>query len=211
MIAALSIPSIWVVIALQAIIFTVVTPEITFLPIYVRPHNGPFHLSHAHASLVTGGIVVVGGVIGALLGGPLADWLRRWFPGARVLAAGVGLALALPCFVTMLLTTYLPLFCLAGTLTTLALNLPTGPLTAIPQDVAPRHLRASVVAVTMVVSHLLGDVWSPTAVGALSSALHERPGPALLWVGVPALLLGIVIALAGARVYARNVAHAPDD
>ena len=210
-VAALRIPSIWVVIALQAIIFTVVTPSITFLPIYVRSHNGPFHLTPAHASLLTGGIVVVGGLIGALLGGPLADWLRRWFPGARVLAAGAGLALALPCFATMLLTAHLGLFCLAGALAVLALNLPTGPLTAIPQDVAPRHLRASVVAVTMVVSHLLGDVWSPTVVGAISSALHERAGTALLLVGVPTLLLGVAIALVGARIYARNVAQTPDD
>ena len=209
--AALRIPSIWVVIALQAIVFTVTTPAITFLPIYVRSHNGPFRLPAAHASFLTGLIIVGGGLIGALLGGPLADRMRAWFSGARVLAAGVGLLLALPCFAAMLLTTNLPVFCILGVLAVLTLNLPAGPLTAIPQDVAPRRLRATVVAVTMVMSHVLGDVWSPAVVGALSTALGERAGLALLIVGAPALAVGVLIALAGARIYARNLTQTPDD
>jgi MFS transporter, Spinster family, sphingosine-1-phosphate transporter len=209
--AALRIPSLWVVIALQAIIFTVVTPAITFLPIYVRSHTGPYGLPAAHAAFLTGLIIVGGGLIGTLLGGPLADWMRGWFSGARVLAAGVGLLVALPCFAAMLLTTRLPIFCVMGVLAVMALNLPAGPLTAIPQDVAPQRLRATVVAVAMVMSHLLGDVWSPAVVGALSTKLGEHLGPALLVVGAPALALGALIALIGARIYARNLADAPDD
>ncbi|HEX9036663.1 MAG TPA: MFS transporter [Ktedonobacterales bacterium] len=211
LLAALSIPSIWIVIALQSLVFTVTTPAITFLPIYIRSHNGPFRLSAAHASLLTGLIVVVGGVTGALLGGHLADWLRRWHPGARVLAPGAGMLVAMPFLFVMLLTTRLPIFCVAGTLTVLALNLTTGPLTAIPQDVAPPHLRASVVAVTMVISHLLGDVWSPTVVGVVATALHERAGPALLIVGGPALALGVAVAIVGAGIYARNLSVAARD
>jgi MFS transporter, Spinster family, sphingosine-1-phosphate transporter len=209
--AALRIPSIWIVVILQAIIFTVSTPAITFLPIYVSANNGPFHLSLAHASFLTGIIVVVGGVLGALLGGPLADWLTRRSAGGRVLAVGVGLLLALPCYAAMLLTTRLPVFALAGLLAVLALYLPTGPLTAITQDVAPAGLRATAVAVTMLLSHILGDIWAPTAVGALSTALHEQVGPALLMVGAPALLIGCAIAIVGARLYARNVRDAPEE
>lgn len=210
-VAALSIPSIWVVIALQAIIFTVATPAITFLPIYVRSHEGPFHLGAAHASFLTGIIVVVGGVAGALLGGPLADLLDRWHRGGRVLAVGAGFLLALPCYATMLLTTRLPVFAFAGILAVLALNLPTGPLTAVPQDVAPPGLRATVVAVTMLLSHLLGDVWSPTAVGSLATSLHEHASPALLIVGIPALGVGVLVALVGAQVYVHNVRAAPGE
>ncbi len=210
-VAALSIPSIWVVIALQAIIFTVSTPAITFLPIYVRSHEGPFRLGAAHASFLTGIIIVVGGVAGALLGGPLADWLDRWYRGGRVLAVGVGFLLALPCYATMLLTTRLPIFALAGILAVLALNLPTGPLTAVPQDVAPPGLRATVVAVTMLLSHLLGDVWSPTAVGSLATSLHERASPALLIVGIPALMLGVFVAIAGSQLYVRNMRAALEE
>jgi len=209
--AVLRIPTLWVVIALQAIIFVVSTPAITFLPIYVRSSHGPFHLGAAHASFLTGIIVVIGGVAGALLGGPLADMLTRWNRGGRVLAVGVGFLIALPCYVAMLLTTHLLVFVLAGTLAVLALNLPTGPLTAVPQDVAPRGLRATAVAVTMLLSHMLGDVWSPTVVGSLATTLHERAGPALLIVGVPALAVGVIISIAGAQIYTRNLREAPED
>ncbi len=209
--AALSIPSIWLVIALQALIFTVTTPAITFLPIYIRSREGPFHLGAAHAAFLTGIIIVVGGVTGALLGGSLADRLTRWNPGGRVLAVGCGFLLALPCFAAMLLTTRLTIFVLAGTLAVLALNLPTGPLTAIPQDVTPPGLRATAVAITLLLSHMLGDIWSPTAVGTLATALHERPGPALLIVGLPALALGLIIASAGAGLYVRNLREAPEE
>ena len=208
--AVLSIPTLWVAIALQAIIFVVSTPAITFLPIYIRSSHGPFHLGAAHASFLTGIIIVVGGVAGALLGGPLSDLLTRWNPGGRVLAAGVGFLVALPCYVAMLLTTQLSVFVLAGTLAVLALNLPTGPLTAVPQDVAPPGLRATAVAVTLLLSHMLGDVWSPTVVGSLATTLHERAGPALLIVGVPALVVGVIVAIVGAPIYARNLRTAPE-
>lgn len=209
--AALRIPTIWVVVALQAIIFIISTPAITFLPIYVSANEGPFHLSPAHAAFLTGIIVVVGGVLGALLGGPLADLLTRRSGGGRVLAVGVGFLLALPCFAAMLLTTHLPVFALAGLLAVLALYLPTGPLTAITQDVAPPSLRATAVAVTMLLSHILGDIWAPTAVGALSTALNERIGPALLMVGAPALIAGCAIAIVGARLYASNLRDMPEE
>ena len=208
--AVLSIPTLWVVIALQAIIFAVSTPAITFLPIYIRSSQGPFHMGAMHASFLTGIIIVVGGVVGALLGGPLADLLTRWNPGGRVLAAGVGFLLALPCYAAMLLTTRLSVFILAGTLAVLALNLPTGPLTAVPQDVSPPGLRSTAVAVTLLLSHMLGDVWSPTVVGSLATTLHERSGPALLIVGIPALIVGALIAFAGARIYARNLREEPE-
>jgi hypothetical protein len=56
----------------------------------------------------------------------------------------------------------------------------------------------------MLFSHLLGDIWASTAVGALSTALHERIGLALLLVGLPALALGCALSLVGARMYARG-------
>lgn len=204
-IAALRIPTVWIVIVLQALMFIAITPAITFLPIYLRSHNGPFHLGMTHTSFLTGLIIVAGGLSGVLLGGPLADWLGRWSGGARILAVGVGLLVALPCYTVMLLTSNLIVFVVAGILAVLALNLPVGPLTAAQQDVAPPAIRATVVAVILTISHLLGDIWSQVAVGAVASALHERAGIALLIFGGPALALGAIIAFAGARVYARNV------
>lgn len=200
----LNIPMIWLVVALQALSFIVITPAITFLPIYVRAERGPFRLSAAHASFALGLTLVLGGFLGVILGGALSDWLNRWLPGGRVLAVTIGFALAIPCYVLMLLTASLPLFLLTSALATLTLNLPSAALTATPQDVAPPHLRATAIAVTMLLAHLLGDIWASWAVGRLATALHEQLALALLLIGVPALALGLVVSLFGARVYAHR-------
>ncbi len=200
----LNIPMIWVVVALQALSFIVITPAITFLPLYVRAEQGPFRLSAAHASFALGLTLVLGGFLGAILGGALSDWLNRWVPGGRVLAITVGFALAIPCYILMLLTASLPIFLLASALTTLTLNLPSAALTATPQDVAPPHLRATAIAVTMLLAHLLGDIWASWAVGKLATALHEQLALALLLIGGPALALGLIVSLFGARVYAQR-------
>lgn len=201
---ALRIPMIWIVVVLQALSFIVITPSVTFLPIYVRAAHGPFRLSAAHASFALGVALVAGGFLGAVLGGALSDRLNRRLRGGRVLAVTVGFAGAIPCFLVMLLTSSLPVFLIASALTTLALNLPGAALTATPQDVAPPYLWATALAVTMLLSHLLGDIWAAWAVGALSTALHDRLAPALLLVGLPSLALGCALSLFGSRVYARH-------
>ncbi|HEX8728951.1 MAG TPA: MFS transporter [Ktedonobacterales bacterium] len=200
---ALRIPMIWFVVALQALSFIVITPSITFLPLYVRAKHGPFHMGASHASFALGLTLVLGGFLGAIIGGQLSDWLNHRLPGGRVLAITLGFALAIPCYCAMLLTGSLPLFLIAVTLTTFTLNLPSAALTAIPPDVTIPALRATALAVTMLLSHLLGDIWASWAVGKLSTALGERLAPALLLVGLPALALGCVISVFGARVYAR--------
>lgn len=201
---ALRIPMIWVVVALQALSFIVITPAFTFLPFYVQAPRGPFHLGAAHASFALGLTLVVGGFLGAILGGLLSDRLNRGVPGGRVLAITIGFAAAIPCYAVMLVATSLPVFLLASALTALTLNLPTAALTATTQDVAPARLWATAIAVTMLLSHLLGDIWASTAVGALSTALHERIGLALLLVGLPALAVGGALSLVGVRMYARS-------
>lgn len=202
----LRIRTVWLVIALQAFYFVVATPAVTFLPIYMRSSHGPFHVGVAEADVLTGVVLVAGGLTGVLLGGNLADWLTPRVRGGRVMAAGLGFCLALPCYAIMLLSHSLPVFVAAGTLAVLALNIPAGPLTAAVQDATPPALRATAVAVTLLLSHVCGDVWAPTAVGAISTALNERSGMALLIVGVPVLAAAAAVGLLGARFYAGEVA-----
>ena len=80
----LRIRTVWIVVALQALMFIVVTPAITFLPIYVHSANGPFHLKSNTTALVAGLIIVVGGISGMLLGGVLADKLSARFADRRL-------------------------------------------------------------------------------------------------------------------------------
>ncbi len=204
-VAVLHIRTVWLVIVLQALFFVVATPSVTFLPIYLRSARGPFQVSAIHAALLSGAMIVVGGTCGVLLGGYLADRLSFRSAGSRVLVAGLGAAIGLPCFAVMLLCRSLPLFVIVGSLAVIALNLQAGPLTAAVQDATPAALRATAVAMTLVCSHLLGDVWSPRVVGVISTSLHERSGTALLIVGIPALALAAAVGILGAHVYAREV------
>ena len=202
----LRIRTIWVVVALQALMFIVVTPAITFLPIYVHSANGPFHLKSNTTALAAGAIIVVGGVSGILLGGVLADKMSARFRGGRVLAVSLGFALAIPFYALALLTSSLPVFILFGIVAVMALNLPVGPLVAALTDATPPLLRATAFAVALSLAHLLGDVWAPYLVGGISTGLHEHANLALMIVGLPCLAIAAIAAFFGARIYSSDVA-----
>jgi MFS transporter, Spinster family, sphingosine-1-phosphate transporter len=199
---ALSIKTVRIVIIIQAVYFVVTTPALFFLPLYLTNPKGPFHLDNSTQALVIGVVGVFGGLTGVLLGGNVSDWLGKRFEGARVLIGAFGSAIALPALVIALLTQSLPVFILCATIAIAALYLQVGPLTAAVQDATPPLLRSSAIAVTLLLSHLLGDIWATTGVGWISDQLGGRPGAALLIVGTPALLLGIVVSWIGSRLYA---------
>ncbi|HEU4783468.1 MAG TPA: MFS transporter [Ktedonobacterales bacterium] len=202
----LRIRTVWVVVALQALMFIVVTPAITFLPIYVHSDTGPFHLKSNTTALVAGAIIVVGGVSGILLGGVLADKMSARFRGGRVLAVSLGFGLAIPFYALALLTSSLPVFILFGIIAVMALNLPVGPLVAALTDATPPLLRATAFAVALSLAHLFGDVWAPYLVGGISTGLHEHANLALLIVGLPCLAIAAIAAFFGARIYSIDVA-----
>jgi hypothetical protein len=117
----LRIPTIRVILGLQALGFFGITAVASFLTIYLRdaygrspvtrqdafgnvigqapapfPHAG---LPDALVPILGGGLVLLGGVFGNLYGGIWADRLSKHFSGARVLTGGLGFLLAAPCVV----------------------------------------------------------------------------------------------------------------
>jgi MFS family permease len=203
----LRIRTVWVVVALQALMFIVVTPAITFLPIYVHSPNGPFHLQSNATAIWAGIIIVAGGVSGLLLGGALADRMSARFRGGRVLATSLGFGVAIPFYALALLTSSFPLFVITAIIAVMALNIPVGPLVAALTDATPPLLRATAFAVALSLAHLLGDVWAPSLVGSISTALGEHANLAMLIVGLPCLAVACVAAYFGARLYSRDVAR----
>jgi MFS transporter, Spinster family, sphingosine-1-phosphate transporter len=147
-----------------------------------------------------GAIVVVTGFCGTLAGGWLGDYfLKRsaqgylWFSGCITLAAApfALLALAAP---------QPAVFYPAVVLAELLLFMSTGPINAaIVNSVAPLE-RASAVALSMFVIHLLGDVPSPPLIGYLSHL--DSLARAVLLVPAAVAVSGIVW-LAAARRNAR--------
>jgi MFS family permease len=201
--AVLRSPTVRLTILLQALGLFVATPSLVFVPIYLKTH---FHLGLQTTALVTGGVLIPAGVLGTVAGGWLADRLGRHYAGGRMLAVVIGFAGAAPFFIVGFLSHSLVMLLAFAFVGVFFLNMYSGPLNAIAQDVVPVTLRASALAVIMTLAHLLGDVGSPTLVGSLTD--HSRShnvAHILAYCSGPALIAAMFLALWARRLYAREV------
>ena len=218
----LRIKTLVVLIIMQVFAFFVLGVNVVFLPTYLQ-QGDIFGLSSGQAGLFSGTVIVLAGLVGTVLGGYMADWLNRRHQGARVLVCGIGFLLSAPAFLLAITTHNLQVFSVFFIITTILLTLYTGPSTAATQDVVPAILRASAVAVSLFVAHLLGDAFAPTLVGVLASAFDPTHGQhfahnvggqdlarALLITCTPALLIAGLVGIFGARWMKADVAAAQD-
>lgn len=194
-------------IVLQILAFWVLGAAAYWLPTYLQR---AFGFKEGKAGIISGGVLVVAGIIGTLLGGAFADRLTRRWSGGRVLACGIGLALGAPCFALAMLVGGFALFLSFFFLSALFLSSYSGPLTAVTQDVVAPAVRALVVSTTLLIGHLLGDVTSPLIVGAISDALGGGAhglNRALLFTCPVMLILAGIVGIAGSRVVHGDLAR----
>lgn len=216
-----------IVIVLQALSFFVFGAVLVFIvPLFDRQFPD---LAVSPTTLVGVG-VVVGGIIGLLAGGAVADAMIARHPGARVLVSGWSLIIAVPFFIASVLVIIVPfglsqnlrvfgIFTPLFIITVALLQANVGPLTAVCQDVVVPLKRAASLGLTLLLSHFLGDLFAPTLAGALSDFLSGNPffhslgithstspGYAFLVVGVPALLIAGIVGVWGERFVARDEA-----
>jgi MFS family permease len=180
----------------QTALFFVLGANAYWLPTMLTRRFG---MGVAEAGTLSGGVIVIGGLVGTLLGGWVADWRRRRSPTADLEVSIVGFVAA-ALFVGLGLVVsaawFVPMFLLA----VISLYLYTGPFTAIGQNVVVPSLRGSAVTVTLLIAHLFGDSYAAAAVGFLSDAIGSLQlallivSPALLLVaaGLATLALGSV-------------------
>jgi MFS family permease len=198
-------PTVRLSVVVQALGLFASTPAVVFVPIYLREH---FHRSTQTTALLAGGVLVPAGVLGALLGGTLANALSRRYASGRMLAVGIGFACAVPFFIAGLMAQNLIVLLVLSFFAVLFMNVFNGPINAAVQDVIMGPLRATAAAVIMTLAHLLGDVSSPTLVGTLAGHLAKHNvAHALAILGAPALALAALVALWGAPIYARELRH----
>ncbi len=220
--ALLRIRTLVVLILMQIFAFFVLTVNVLFLPTYLQQKD-TFGLSSGQAGLFSGAVVVLAGMAGTVLGGYMADWLNKSHPGSRILVCGIGFLLGAPAFAAAVTFHNLPVFTTFFVISTLLLTLYTGPSTAATQDVVPSALRASAVAVSLLIAHLLGDAFSPTLVGVLATSFDPTHGHhfatgmagqdlsvALLVTCTPALVIAGLIGLFGARWMKGDIAAADE-
>jgi len=115
---------------------------------------------------IFGGITVVAGLISTLLGGFIADRLRKRFGGSYFLISGLGMLLAFPLFVAMLYTPFpLAWAFLFGSVFFVFLN--TGPSNAALANVVESNVRATAFAVNILIIHALGNEQDVRRMGGL--------------------------------------------
>lgn len=194
-------------ILLQIFAFWALGAAAYWLPVYLQRAYG---FKEGKAGTVSGAVLVVAGIAGVLLGGMLADLLTRRWASGRVLACGITLAIAAPCFALAVVQGgfggFLPLFFASA----LFLSMYSGPLTALSQDVVPPEVRALVVSLTLLIGHLFGDVTSPLIVGVISDHLGGGAhglSRALLYTCPLLLCCAGAVGLVGSRFVARDLAR----
>jgi MFS family permease len=140
---------------------------------------------------VGSGLVLVGtGLLGTTVGGWVADRLLRRTRQSYLWVSGVATLIAAPIGLVALVAPQPPLYWAALVLAELLLFSSTGPInSAIVNLVAP-NMRATAVAVSILVIHVLGDVPSPTILGAISDA--SSLARAVLIIPLAILLSGVI-------------------
>lgn len=141
------------------------------------------------ATPIFGGITVVAGLLSTLMGGFLADRLRKRFSGSYFLVSGAGMLIAFPLFVAVLYTPFpMAWVFLFGAVFFVFLN--TGPSNAALANVAEPKIRATAFALNILVIHALGDVISPPLLGAVAG--HYDMTVAFLVISVAMLASGVI-------------------
>jgi MFS family permease len=148
---------------------------------------------------------LAGGVLGALVGGRLADRLQERWPGGRVFVSGIGFVLGGPVCAALLLVDdvrwFAPLVCATYFLYTWY----NGPLSAVMFDVVPPAVRSSVLGAFVLFSHLAGDALAPPLVGYISDQTGSLRTAMLL---LPAAgVLGGLVILVALRTVGRDMAR----
>ncbi len=162
-----------------------------WMPTYLERIHG---LDRAEATVEFGGIVLVTGLIGTLLGGWIADKLRRRISHGSMWVCSVATLLSLP-FVVGVLTAesrILGQLCLIAA--QLCLFASTGPVNIALVELVPTNQRARASALAILVMHLIGDVPSPPLIGWLSD--QSGLSNALYVVPVAILISGLLWGLA---------------
>jgi MFS transporter, Spinster family, sphingosine-1-phosphate transporter len=195
----LRIPTLRAAILSQTVLYFVLASNAFWLPTLLTRRFG---LSVSQAGLLAGVVLVLGGLIGTLAGGWIADGMARKDPAAylKVGIAGflVGAVFIVISLVSPLNIGPIPIFIPAFLITVIALYLNSGPFTAVSQNVVSPALRASSVTMLLFVSHVFGDSHSTFDIGFLSDRIGSLQ-TALLITSPTLLIVAAIIAATGLR------------
>jgi MFS family permease len=122
------------------------------------------HFTLEKANLMFGVIIVIDGILAALAGGWLGDFLLPRMKSAYYFVSAASMLLGMPVMIVALFVKG-PLMIPAIGVAAFFLLLNTAPLNAAVINSVGAHIRATALAVNIFIIHILGDVPSPTMMG----------------------------------------------
>ncbi len=147
-------------------------------------------MAKAEATVQFGTIVVVTGFVGTFVGGWLGDYLLKFSSQAYLWVSGIATVAAAPLTFVALTAQHRTIYFTSLVIAELLIFASTGPVnSAIVNYVTPRE-RATAVALSIFLIHLLGDVPSPVLIGKISDM--SSLGTAVLIVPVAVLIAGLI-------------------
>lgn len=159
----------------------------------VRLHG----LSLGLAGLTAGAVQVVAGLAGILGGGWLADRWIRHHPGGRLLTLGTGYLLGTPFAVVAILTSNIFVFGFATGLAVMCYTVYFPCLAPQIHAVTRPALRATALAINILLGHLMGNLLSAPFIGWLSDTTGDLR---LAMLSVPLVAaVGGLVAFSGVR------------
>jgi len=192
------IPTIWFVYLAFAMNTAITTALLTWLPAYFHRFHG---MDRQTAGNMAAGMILLV-MVGAPLGGFLADrWMRKRVD-ARMVFSGITSLLSALLLATAFLFSqsplFVPLFVCFGVITVCYV----APSAAVTQEVVHPGMRAVSYGLCVICQHLLGGAWSPMLTGALS----DRWGldKALFVLPVFGLIAGCLL-LVGSQWYEKDL------
>jgi len=147
------------------------------------------HYTLQSANLMFGGIIVIDGILAALIGGWLGDYLLRRMKSSYYLVSAASMLLGIPVMIVALFFKG-PIMIPAIGVAAFFLLLNTAPLNAAVINSVGAHIRATALAVNIFIIHILGDVPSPTMMGWVA----DRRSLQLAFV-LPIIAMGISSAI----------------
>lgn len=153
------------------------------------------------ATVSFGAIVVITGFIGTFVGGWMGDLFAKKSQQAYLWMSAVATLIAAPLVWEALTAASYTTYTVCMVAAQLCLFLSTGPINAAIVNLVVSSERATAIALSVFVIHILGDVISPTLIGAISDRSTLQQAVKL----VPlAVLIGGIVWLFAARAQSRQ-------
>ncbi|MBN1664371.1 MAG: MFS transporter [Deltaproteobacteria bacterium] len=170
------------------------------------------NISEATAGLITGGIGLAA-IIGAPLGGFLADFWQKKNPRGRMYIPALAYIIGGCLVIVVILTKFSPLGIALAVFYGIAAAMAMPAIAAISQDVVPVAHKGLSMGLAVFAQYMLGGAWGPYVVGAVSDTLGggaDGLGMGVMMCGIFGIVAGILFLIAS-RTYPEDLQKVKDE